>query len=236
MRISSRLKSGKPDMNNIYINSRGTEGNGTQNFGGPKVRGIRILTAEEMKVAKYSALNGVYHYIDGILKYDEDTRENILDRRMRIDCTTLSPDFITSGARQFDASNTGVSKYGSGSTTWKGLTASYQQTGEGLIDLKFENTGDYLIRIRQVGRFDGGITVYAVDENGNIDDVIIKEYGSVLEIKHYNGSASVSSVKFDGLEGKITEIRIMNVWRVNTRTNSDSGYKDGPLTITDGSK
>ena len=129
-----------------------------------------------------------------------------------------------------------VSKYGSGSTTWKGLTASYQQTGEGLIDLKFENTGDYLIRIRQVGRFDGGITVYAVDENGNIDDVIIKEYGSVPEIKPYNGSASVSSVKFDGLEGKITEIRIMNVRYYSSIDNFDFGSHDGPLTITDGSK
>ena len=129
-----------------------------------------------------------------------------------------------------------VSKYGSGSTTWKGLTASYQQTGEGLIDLKFENTGDYLIRIWRVGISDGGITVYAVDENGNIDDVIIKEYGSVLEIKHYNGSASVSSVKFDGLEGKITEIRIMNVRYYSSIDNFDFGSHDGPLTITDGSK
>lgn len=114
MRISTRLKSGKPDMNNVYINSRGKEGNGTLNFAGAKVTGVKILTAEEMGVSRYSALNGVYHYIDGILKYDQDTRENILDRRLRIDCTTLSPDFITSGARQFDASNTGVSKYGSG--------------------------------------------------------------------------------------------------------------------------
>lgn len=114
MRISTRLKNGKPDMNNIYINSRGSEGYGTINNNRPKVRGVRILTAEEMHVAKYSALNGVYHYIDGILKYDEETCEDVLDRRIRIDCTTLSPDFITSGARQFDASNTGVSKYGSG--------------------------------------------------------------------------------------------------------------------------
>ena len=114
MRISTRLKSGKPDMNNVYINSRGKEGNGTLNFKGSNIRGVRILTAEEMGVERYSALNGVYHYIDGILKYDQDTRETTLDRRLRIDCTTLSPDFITSGARQFDASNTGVSKYGSG--------------------------------------------------------------------------------------------------------------------------
>jgi len=114
MRISTKLKSGKPDLNNIYINSRGSEGNGTVGFNGPKIRGVRILTADQMGVEKYSALNGVYHYVDGILKYDQETREDILDRRLRIDCTTLSPDFLTSGARQFDASNSGYSRYGSG--------------------------------------------------------------------------------------------------------------------------
>ena len=167
MRISSRLKSGKPDMNNIYINSRGTEGNGTQNFGGPKVRGIRILTAEEMKVAKYSALNGVYHYIDGILKYDEDTRENILDRRMRIDCTTLSPDFITSGARQFDASNTGVSKYGSGFKDPKNFT-SYNS--EYTLSVRAPNTSSsYAYEgdgIDIEGQFDMYVKLPPVPHNG----------------------------------------------------------------------
>jgi len=114
MRISTRLKNEELDISNIYINSRGSEGNGTVGFKGPKVRGVKILTAEEMGVSKYSALNGVYHYVDDILRYDSKVREDVLDRRIRIDCTTLSPDFITSGARQFDASNTGVTRYGSG--------------------------------------------------------------------------------------------------------------------------
>ena len=127
MRISTSLKSGDLDMNNIYINSRGNEGNGTVGFKGSKVKGVRILTSDEMHVSKYSALNGVYHYIDGILKYDEDTRENVLDRRLRIDCTTLSPDFITSGARQFNAENTGVSKYGSGFKDPKNFTSYHAE-------------------------------------------------------------------------------------------------------------
>jgi hypothetical protein len=114
MRISTQLKNNELDTRNIYINRRDKEGNGTVSFKGQKVRGIRILTSDEMGVSKYSALNGVYHYIDGILKYDTDVREDVLDRRIRIDCTTLSPDFLTSGARQFNAENTGVSRYGSG--------------------------------------------------------------------------------------------------------------------------
>lgn len=118
MRISTKLKNGELDVNNVYINRRDNEGNGTVGFKGAKVRGTKILTPEEMGVTKYSALNGVYHYVDNILKYDSNVRENILDRRIRIDCTTLSPDFITSGARQFDSSGaTGLGdskKYGSG--------------------------------------------------------------------------------------------------------------------------
>lgn len=117
VRISTKLKNGVMDMDQIYINSRGNEGNGTVGFKGAKERGIRILNTQEMRelgVSNNTALNGVYHYVDSIMKYDTYVREEILDRRMRIDCTTLSPDFITSGARQFDSSITGVKYYGSG--------------------------------------------------------------------------------------------------------------------------
>lgn len=129
-----------------------------------------------------------------------------------------------------------VSKYGSGSTTWKGLTASYRQTGEGLVDLKFENTGDYKFEIWFMNTGDFGITVFAFTEDGQSKKVIIKDYGSVLNIDPYNGSVSISSVKFDGLEGKITEIQIMNVRYKNMNNNYDFGSHDGPLSIKDGSK
>ena len=124
MRISSKLDDNNElDTKNVYINSNmyrkpdrniKEQGNGTLHFNGALIRGVKILTPEEMNVTKYSALNGIYHYVDDILLYDKNVRENVLDRRMRIDCTTLSPDFITSGGRQFDASSTGVSRYGSG--------------------------------------------------------------------------------------------------------------------------
>lgn len=127
MRISTCILNKKLDVGNVYINRRDKEGNGTVGFKGSKVKGIKILTHQEMGVSKYDALNGVYHYIDGILLYDkENTREDILDRRMRIDCSTLSPDFITSGARQFDASNTGESNYSYGFKNPKNF-ASYNQ-------------------------------------------------------------------------------------------------------------
>ncbi len=53
-----------------------------------------------MGISDNTALNGNYYYIDDVLAYDQNVRENILDRRLRIDCTTMSPDFITSGGRQ----------------------------------------------------------------------------------------------------------------------------------------
>ena len=139
MRISTKLDGNSElDTRNVYINSNmyrvvdgktntKIQGNGTLNYNRAYDKGIRILTAEEMDVPKYDALNGVYHYIDGILKYDNNVRTNILDRRLRIDCTTLSPDFITSGARQYDASNTGISRYGSGFKDPKNFTSYHSE-------------------------------------------------------------------------------------------------------------
>ena len=110
VRISTEYKNGK--IGSTYINRRDNEGNGTLNFQGSKERGIKILPIGEMKVKKQAAMNGIYYYIDDILKYDKKVREDILDRRLRIDCTTLSPDFITSGGRQLDPN--GKDKIGTG--------------------------------------------------------------------------------------------------------------------------
>lgn len=62
------------------------------------VRGVRVLDPSESNIDQ-SALNGVYHYIDDVLAYNVDTRDKVLNCRIRVDATTLSPDFMTSGAR-----------------------------------------------------------------------------------------------------------------------------------------
>ena len=109
MRICSKFKADTRDIYNVYINSNiyqvpsagvKEQGNGSKTFNGAKVRGTKILTPEEMGISDNTALNGNYYYIDDVLAYDQNVRENILDRRIRIDCTTMSPDFITSGGRQ----------------------------------------------------------------------------------------------------------------------------------------
>jgi uncharacterized surface protein with fasciclin (FAS1) repeats len=67
--------------------------------GGPKnskveVRGVRVL-----KDNGGECNNGIYHYIDDILVYSKNVRENVLNRRIRIDGTCLSPDFMNARAR-----------------------------------------------------------------------------------------------------------------------------------------
>ncbi|MBO7110875.1 MAG: fasciclin domain-containing protein [Bacteroidaceae bacterium] len=156
MRITTLINgNNEMDMGMVYINNRGTEGNGTVGFNGSKIKGTRILTAEEMGVEKYSALNGVYHYVDNILLYDTQVREDILDRRLRIDCTTISPDFITSGARQFDNSTTGDNDYSWGFKNPKNF-ASYHQ--------------DYVLQVRPTAK--GSSYAYegdGVDIQGQFD-------------------------------------------------------------------
>ena len=62
------------------------------------IPGSRILTPSESTI-DHLATNGVYHYLSDIIDYGRLTQEEVLNERLRIDATTLSPDFITSGAR-----------------------------------------------------------------------------------------------------------------------------------------
>lgn len=84
-----------------YVNRRGL---GVK----AKVPGCRIYAPSEIQ-RHTDALNGVYHYIDKILVYDKpNTIDQVLNIRMRMDATTLSPDFMNAGARNIDPSAYGV--------------------------------------------------------------------------------------------------------------------------------
>lgn len=86
MRISTPYQDDGTPLG-IYINRKGT------NKSGSVIRGIEISK-------KYSScINGGYYYVDTPLLYDTHTRQLVLDTRMRIMASTLSPDFINSGAR-----------------------------------------------------------------------------------------------------------------------------------------
>ena len=98
----------------LYVNRRSIEDH-ADNYG-IKVRGAKLTPPEDMP--KNEAVNGIYHYIDDLIAYDQNTQSTVMNDRMRIDCTTLSPDFMTSGARghatKFSAEN---GKYGGGDGT-----------------------------------------------------------------------------------------------------------------------
>ena len=78
----------------IYINRKALVKNAKL-----EVRGVRVLKDEEGDNYKKSCSNGMYHYIDDILVYSADVRNNVLNRRIRIDGSTLSPDFMNARAR-----------------------------------------------------------------------------------------------------------------------------------------
>ena len=83
-----------------------------------------------------TAVNGVYHYIDDILSYgvtleespwptnrNINVQEAVFSERIRLDCTSLSPDFITSGARgHFTKSTIQNGRYGRGGQGAKAAT------------------------------------------------------------------------------------------------------------------
>ena len=154
MRIST-AKSSENHYDQVYINRLGKEGNGTRDYEGPYYDGVRILGLQESGDVEQVADNGFILFVDNVLLYDKLTRERILNRRLRIDCATLSPDFITSGARQ---------NYFTGSAS--------NRPGFGFRDAtNFSSiNGDYILSVRPVNEN----TSYAyegdgIDIQGNFD-------------------------------------------------------------------
>lgn len=76
----------------IFINRVGLRNNA-------KVRGVRVLQNSESDSYTQSCKNGRYIYIDDILAYSREVRNVVLNRRIRIDGSCLSPDFMNGHAR-----------------------------------------------------------------------------------------------------------------------------------------
>ena len=76
----------------LFINRKGLQNRYS-------VRGVKILSPSESGTTNQSAINAVYHYLDDILVYSVQVREEVLNCRMRIDATNLSADFFNCNAR-----------------------------------------------------------------------------------------------------------------------------------------
>ncbi len=61
--------------------------------------GAEVVSPTEANNDNMNAINGVFHYVKKLLIYNDTTAMDVLNTRMRIDASTLSPDFLTSGAR-----------------------------------------------------------------------------------------------------------------------------------------
>ena len=59
------------------------------------MRGTKVLKSSDFPDVQFNATNGIYHYIDDIATYGQTTQEVVLNENIRMDCTTLSPDFMT---------------------------------------------------------------------------------------------------------------------------------------------
>lgn len=79
-----------------YVNRRGVQNR--KDSRGVFVPGAKIKSPSESG-RNLVAVNGVYHYLEDIINYGDETQTVVLNERMRIDASTLSPDFLTSGAR-----------------------------------------------------------------------------------------------------------------------------------------
>lgn len=98
--------------NGLYINRRGVMNRPDEK--GVKIRGAKVATPDKMP--DNIALNGAYYYIDDIIAYDRVTQQDVIgSERLRMDGSTLSPDFMTSGARgHYTKSTIENGKYGRG--------------------------------------------------------------------------------------------------------------------------
>ncbi len=76
----------------LFINRKGLQNNAP-------IPGVKVLSPSESGNTDQNALNGVYHYLDDILAYTTEVRDVVLNRRIRKDASTFSPDFINSNGR-----------------------------------------------------------------------------------------------------------------------------------------
>ena len=76
----------------LFINRKGVGARYT-------VRGTKVLSPSEIGDVDKQALNGIYHYIDQVLDYNQETRDVVFNDRIRVMAATLSPEFMNCGAR-----------------------------------------------------------------------------------------------------------------------------------------
>ena len=186
----------------LFINRRGVQNRAER---GVFIPGVKVLSPSESGSTEQNALNGVYHYLDDILAYTTQVRDVVLNRRIRIDATVLSPDFmncngrgrygedILTGFKQGYISDWTISK-----ETFVGVHSdvdywhSYQANAvcvSGVFDVTFKlppvPTGTYEVRLGYTpGEERGVIQVYLENE----------PCGIPIDLRVWGGDPSIGAV------------------------------------------
>lgn len=180
----------------LFINRKGLKDNYT-------IRGAKVLSPSESGMANQSAQNGVYYYIDDIIAYSNEVREEVLNRRIRIDATTLSPDFMNCNARGRYGEDklTGFRNNYISDWTVRGTDAyvgvhsdvdywnSYQANAvciSGIFDVTFKlppvPAGTYEIRLGYTANEERGVVQFYLNNQPCGIPVDLRDYGNVSYI------------------------------------------------------
>ena len=174
----------------LFINRKGLQNKFS-------VRGVKVLSPSESGSIDQNALNGVYHYLDDILAYTTEVRDKVLNCRIRVDATVLSPDFMNCNGRGRYGEDILTGFKNQYITDWKvsdetyvgvhsdvGYWNSYQANAvciSGVFDVAFKllpvPSGTYEIRLGYtVGEERGVVQVYLNNEPCGIP-VDLRVYG-----------------------------------------------------------
>jgi uncharacterized surface protein with fasciclin (FAS1) repeats len=222
----------------LYLNRRRiNEGAGAiRNASDPfqaAVRGVRVMTPTESGNKDQSALNGVYHYIDAPLIFDYNAAD-ALNTRMRIDASTLSPDFLNNPGRNRskpDGSRYLVTRYKMGFVenftftpqTQIGVrndpewSPSYQRDG-----LDFLGQYDFTVKIPPVpdGQYEVRLGINAGNDRGIVQVYIDDEpCGIPIDMRVYKSDPKIGAV--DDTEEAEENHR-------NDKDLKNRGYMKGP--------
>lgn len=188
MRISTPYSSDNKDNPiGVFINRKGTIKTGLD------IPGIKIASTSEYEENNVSS-NGIYHYIDNVLLYDDVTRTQVLNNRIRVMCSTLSPDFINSGGR---GRLNGDSK-NAGNRIINKLTYAYKQ--KYCKNVLWSDNTEFYVRYR-----DASFGLYLGDGISVLGDFDIAfklppvPYDGEYEIRVFNNSLSRSGISARGV-------------------------------------
>lgn len=95
MMPQSILKCSSPLMSGgeyVFINRRGLQDHADD-------RGVLVEGAVLDPNFQGVAINGYYHYLGGIIAYDKQTQEVVLDEQIIVNNSTISPEFMNNGMR-----------------------------------------------------------------------------------------------------------------------------------------